>query len=318
MQDKKALILLNMWSSENRSELKLFLKNMFYDENIILIKNKIVRKIFSLILSNIIIRKSWKNYELIWWSPLKKITEKLCKKLEKEFGFSVFYIMRYTQPFSNEIIEKFKKEKIKDIILLPLYPQYSTTTTLSSFQDFYNSLLPWEREVGRFWSFKITEIKPFYKNRFYNELIVEKIIKKVWKKSSDFNLIFSAHSLPEKIILSWDPYKSHLEEQIEIIKNIFKEKDIEFKSISLAYQSKVWKSKWLEPNINDRIKSFSKENIIIYPISFIIDNSETKFELDIFYRKKAKEYWVWKYELVECFNDSREWVELIKNLIKSN
>ena len=302
---KKALILMNMGASRNKKEFKIFLKNMFFDEAILPIKNKILRKIISFFIVRKIYKKNWKNFEKIWWtSPMHKITEKLLKKLEKKLdNFKIFYSMRYTSPFSEEIIKKLKKENIKEVILFPLYPHNSIATNVSSIKDF-------EKKAKNF--FKIKKIKAFFENEIYNSIIIENIRKKMKnKKFENYEFIFSAHSMPKRVIDSGDTYQKHIEKNIEILKKEFEKNNMNFNSITLAYQSKVWKQEWLEPSLWKILKKMKNKNVIIYPISFIIDNSETVYELDIEYKEIAKNFWVKDYIRVDCINDNEKFCNMI-------
>ena len=94
------------------------------------------------------------------------------------------------------------------------------------------------------------------------------------------------------------------------------EKGIKFKSITLAYQSKVGPMKWLEPSLDDALKNFADEKVVIYPIAFIVDNSETDFELNIEYREMADEIGISEFKVCKCVNDSDSFIEAIKDIIK--
>ena len=102
---------------------------------------------------------------------------------------------------------------------------------------------------------------------------------------------------------------------MEILSKILESKGIEFESISLAYQSKVGPMKWLTPSLEDRLSELKDKNVLIYPIAFIIDNSETMFELHIEYEEIAEKLGIKDYKVVSCVNDSDEFIEVIKDLI---
>ena len=305
----KALVLLNMGGPRNKGELELFLRNMFNDKNIITVKSDFLRSI----IANFIVlsrkNSAWENYEEIGGkSPINGLTESLVDKLNETLEeYEVFQAMRYTPPFAPKCVEQIKQKGIKDITLLPLYPQYSTTTTKSSVEDFMELVDD---------EFKVKVVDPFYKNQRFNELVSNDILKTI-DNPQEYNLIFSAHGLPQKIVDAGDPYEKHVNEQVEIQKKLFKEKGIEFESITLAYQSKVGPMKWLTPSLDDKLKEFEGKNVVIYPIAFIIDNSETKFELDIEYLEIAEELKVKDYKVVPCVNDSEEFIKVIKELISS-
>ncbi len=301
----KALVLMNMGGARNKAELELFLRNMFNDENILTIKNKFLRNIIASFITLSRINSAWENYEQIGGkSPINDLSDELVEKLQSRLNdIYVTQAMRYTPPFTIKAIRQIKQQKIKDVILLPLYPQYSTTTTKSSLDEFINN-------CGSKMNIKI--IEPFYKNLSFNNCIIDEL-KAKYKPNT--HLIFSAHGLPQKIVDAGDPYATQVQEHVEILTKLINEKNINFESINLAYQSKVGPMKWLEPSLDDMIENFKDKNVLIYPISFIIDNSETTFELDIEYKDIAKELGVASYDVCKCVNSSDKFVDTILELI---
>ncbi|MCT7615306.1 ferrochelatase [Aliarcobacter butzleri] len=307
-ENKKALVLLNMGGARDKSELKMFLTNMFNDENILTIKNAFIRKMVASFITNSRLESAWKNYEKIGnHSPINPLTEQLVNKCnDKIENYKTYQVMRYTPPFAKEIISQMKKDGIKEVLLLPLYPQYSTTTTKSSLEDFIKFAKN---------SFSISSIETFYKNDKFNQCIVNEILNNVEDETS-YNLVFSAHGLPQKIVDAGDPYEKQMNEHVKILSEELQKREKNFKSINLAYQSKVGPLKWLEPSLENMLKNFKNENVIIYPLSFIVDNSETVFELDIEYKEIAHEIGIKEYKVCSCVNDSEEFIEAIKDIIK--
>lgn len=307
-ENKKALVLLNMGGARDKSELKMFLTNMFNDENILTIKNAFIRKMVASFITNSRLESAWKNYEKIGnHSPINPLTEQLINKCnDKIENYKTYQVMRYTPPFAKEIISQMKKDGIKEVLLLPLYPQYSTTTTKSSLEDFIKFAKN---------SFSISSIETFYKNDKFNQCIVNEILNNVEDETS-YNLVFSAHGLPQKIVDAGDPYEKQMNEHVKILSEELQKRGKIFKSINLAYQSKVGPLKWLEPSLENMLKNFKNENVIIYPLSFIVDNSETVFELDIEYKEIAHEIGIKEYKVCSCVNDSEEFIEAIKDIIK--
>lgn len=309
-ENKKALVLLNMGGARNKDELKMFLTNMFNDKNIITVKNPLIRKMIAFFITTTRLNSAWKNYEEIGnESPINKLTEKLVDKCnEKIEDYKTYQVMRYTPPFANDVITKMLEDGINEIVLLPLYPQYSTTTTKSSIEDFID-YLPYT--FGK----NIRYIETFYKNDKFNDCIIEEISRNT-QNPSDYNLIFSAHGLPQKIVDAGDPYEIQMNEHVKILSDKLQEKGMDFKSVNLAYQSKVGPMKWLDPSLEDMLKNFKGQKVIIYPIAFIVDNSETDFELDIEYREIAHELGIEDYKVCKCVNDSDGFIEAIKDIIK--
>lgn len=306
-QYKKALVLMNMGGPRNKEELEMFLRNMFNDRNILTMKSDFLRSMIAALIVMSRKNSAWENYEQIGGqSPINPLTQQLVEKLNDTLEeVFVTQVMRYTPPFAPKCVEILKQQHIEDVILLPLYPQYSTTTTKSSIEDFM--------EVANS-SFNIRIIDPFYKNDDFNEAIVEDIKKSV-DNTSEYNLIFSAHGLPQKIVDAGDPYEKQINEHVELLSQLLKVKNINFESIHLAYQSKVGPMKWLEPSLDTMLEQFKDKKVLIYPIAFIIDNSETIFELDIEYREIAQELGIKEYQVVSCMNDTDKFVKVVQQLI---
>lgn len=302
----KALVLLNMGAARSKDELRLFLTNMFNDENILTVKSDFLRSLIATMIVTFRTDKAWKNYEEIGGeSPLHTITDQLVEKLELALPNTyITTAMRYTSQFAQTAIAKIKEQGIKEVILLPMYPQYSTTTTKSSVDDFVS------KADGML---DISVIEPYYMDENYNNAIVQDIVEQREDKE-DFHLIFSAHGLPQKIVDAGDPYQKQLEEQVSFLQSKLSDK---FQSISLAYQSKVGPMKWLEPSLDTTLERFKDKKVIVYPIAFTIDNSETVFELDIEYKELADEIGVQEYKVCRCLNANDNFVEALRLLINN-
>ncbi len=307
---EKALVLLNMGGPRNKEEFEMFLRNMFNDPNILTIKNSFLR---SLLASMIVLSRknsAWENYIAIGGSsPINHLTEKLIEKLTHRLEiFHITWAMRYTPPFASQVVKELEEKGIKEVILLPLYPQYSTTTTKSSVDDFI------EASGDRF---DIQVIEPFYDKEIFNVCVVYSIRDTLLlDKSEEYNLIFSAHGLPQKIVDNGDPYEKQMRKHVRLLTEMLSYNEIKFKSISLAYQSKVGPMKWLTPSLGDKLKEFKGQKVLIYPISFTIDNSETIFELGIEYKEIAHEIGVSEYKVCHCPNDTNRFCEVIEELVK--
>jgi ferrochelatase len=109
-----------------------------------------------------------------------------------------------------------------------------------------------------------------------------------------------------------DPYQKQLKAQVDELKKMLPQ----FKSIQLAYQSRFGNSPWLQPYLDDTLKQFKDEQVVIYPISFMIDNSETDLELKIEYAEMAKELGIQNFEVVSCPNDDDNTVDFLADLIR--
>jgi ferrochelatase len=299
---KHATLLLNMGGASSPEEVDVFLKNMFRDKRILSMP-KPFRYMLSYLITNRRGGGSKKNLEKLGSrSPIVGNTKRLLKKLNRKERFEA--VNRYTPPFSDEVLKKLQEDKIEKLVLFPLYPQYSTTTTLSSFEDIF------EKIAEMNWSeVSISTVKPYYRDERFLNLIANRI--REVKDTKSKNLIFSAHSLPVKVIEKGDPYLEQVEKQVEELSKRIPQ----FKSISLAFQSKLGPVKWLEPSLEEKLEEFKGESVVVYPISFTIDNVETDFELDIEYREVAEKLGI-EYEVLKVQNDSEEFVKFILELSK--
>jgi len=308
---KRAIVLLNMGGINSIDEVELFLKNMFSDKYI-LQTNPILRKI----IGNIIVKKRLdevkQNYkELGGKSPLLNITNALCKKIKNITKAPTYPIMRYTQPFAKDILTKLKQDGIEEIIAISMYPHYSTTTTKSSIEDLKMAL----KELNYNPNLKIVD--RYYNNLEYIDIQTNLIIEALNSAdASKIDLIISAHGLPVSIIKKGDPYQKEIEANVELIKQELNKKGVNFKNILLAYQSKVGNSAWLEPNLADVLRNPKNLNVLIFPISFTIDNSETIFELEIEHKEIATKIGYNYYKVAKCPNDRDDFAKFLVGLAK--
>ncbi|MDR2099753.1 MAG: ferrochelatase [Campylobacteraceae bacterium] len=289
---KRAVVLLNMGGARNKKELKEFLKNMFLDKRII---NSPLRYLVSPILM-LRATKVWKNYELIGGSRIYEYTQNLIKKIGdlSRGDYDILFAMRYTKP---KIADIFYGKEYDEALLFPMYPHFSTTTILSSFDD-----------ADRFFRGKNTKIfksEHFFDDERFNKTIINSIKKHA---KSGAHLIFSAHSLPLSIAKK-DVYETHIKKHVEILSESLK--DIGFAGIHTAYQSKLGPIEWLKPSIEEVLKSVAPSPVVIYPLSFTIDNSESDFELAIYYKNTAELLGITSYEVCKAQNDSDEFAKFI-------
>ncbi len=311
---KSAIVLLNMGGPNNLEEVELFLKNMFSDPNILTMKNTLLRKFIGTMIVFSRVEQAQEVYkELGGKSPLVEYTQKLVAKLQQRVGEEVLvdFAMRYTPPFADGVARKFEEADVSDIYLIPLYPQYSTTTTKSSLEDFIEH---YEKQGG---NATLHIIKNFYRNSLYNQIIIDRI-KEVLdgKKSDQYTLVFSAHGLPQKIVNAGDPYQRQVLNHVKILSEMLQKEGVVFDSIELAYQSKVGPMKWLEPSLEEKLKELKNKKVIIFPIAFTIDNSETEYELHVEYKEIADELGFEEYLVAKCPNESDGFVEALLSIYK--
>jgi ferrochelatase len=224
----------------------------------------------------------------------------------------IYAAMRYVPPFADRALYLCQKEGVEELILFPMYPQYSTTTTLSSVEDIE------QRCETMGYAPKITLIDPYYDDYDYIKASCEKIMEVMdGKDTSEYDLLLSAHGLPLSIIKSGDPYQNQVEGNASAIKIYLASKGIVFHQIKLVYQSKVGSSAWLEPNLVDVLRNPTHRKVLIYPLAFTLDNSETIFELDIEHREISEKLKYDDYIVASCMNDSDKFVQLIVDRVNA-
>lgn len=306
---KRAVVLMNMGGPNNLNEVEVFLKNMFNDKYILGIPQPFRALIAKLIISSRL-EESKGNYRLLGgMSPIVGHTKRLVRKLNKILDADVFYEMRYTPPFANEVIEKIKD--YDEIYAIPMYPHYSSTTTKSSIENFCNVARKYKLED------KIKTVDYYYDNENYNKAIVERIKESLnGDKSENFELIFSAHGLTQRIIDKGDLYQKHILENIKYARQELDKQNIKFKKIHVAYQSRLGPMEWLRPYMEDKLKEI-KDNVIIYPISFTIDNSETEFELCLEYKEIADDLGLKNYRVAKAPNNHYYFLKTIKSIYEN-
>ena len=306
---KEAIVLLNMGGPNNLEEVEMFLKNMFNDKNILTMKSGVLRKFVATMITFSRTESSQEIYrQLGGKSPLVGHTKKLVAKLQEALGDGVIvdFAMRYTPPFASEVIERLNKEEVEKIYLIPLYPQHSTTTTKSSLEDFEEQYHIHGGDAI------LVEVKHFFENERYNKAIIERIKESVGEdKYEDFDIIFSAHGLPQKIVDKGDVYEKHVQKHVALLQEMMEKEGMGFHEVHLAYQSKVGPMKWLEPSLEEKLKTVRNRGVVIFPIAFTIDNSETDFELGVEYKEIAQELGFKEYRVARCPNESELFVEAL-------
>jgi ferrochelatase len=231
----------------------------------------------------------WQKYQQIGGSRLHQLTAELGGEMEKLLGRPVLIGMRYTPPFLEELFRKLDR-----FTLVPLYPHYSTTT--------YQSILDLLHNLTREgWVGDVEVVPPFFHDPDYLQLIEGEIWRVVSpEEAPQFHLLFSAHGLPVKLVKrERDPYPTQVEEQVSLLR---KRVGGKFKSVELVYQSRFGPGEWLQPYLDQRLRELKGERVVVVPISFLLDNSETDLELKIEYRELAEEVGLQEYRVASCPN----------------
>ena len=323
---KKAVILFNLGGPDSLEAVKPFLFNLFNDPAIIGAPNPI-RYFLAKFISSRREKKAQGIYEQIGGkSPILELTNAQATTLEKKLNsqhsalstqhceHKVFACMRYWHPMTEEVVSQVKEYNPDEIILLPLYPQYSTTTTGSSFAA-------WERECEKQNLEKKTTKICCYPTEGSFIRAHAALINEYYQKAKDKNtprILFSAHGLPEKVIKKGDPYQMQVEETAAAIVKLLNIKNLDWK---VCYQSKVGPLKWIGPSTEEEIIAAAEDggvSLIIVPIAFVSEHSETLVELDIEYKHLAEKFGLRDYFRVPALGTNELFINGLAEICKKS
>ncbi|WP_461831354.1 ferrochelatase [Aquifex sp.] len=305
---KKGVILINLGGPNSLEDVEPFLYNLFSDPDIFKLP---FQKFLAKLIAKVRARRTREYYEVMGGkSPQLEQTLEQAKALQDKLGesYKVVVGMRYWKPFIRDALKTLIDEGIKEIILLPLYPQFSITTTGSAFNEFQRAVKGLKAE-----NLKVRKVFHFYNHPLFIKAWVERIREKV-EKPEDYHFIFSAHSLPKKIIEKGDPYQKQTEETVKLIMQHFPKA-----SYTLAYQSKVGFGRWLEPSTEEAIRnSIGKgiKKLVVIPISFVSEHSETLYELDHVYKNLAERLGCEEFIRIPTLQTHPTFIKALEKIVK--
>jgi len=311
------VILLNPGGPDSLQAIRPFLYNLFSDREIIRLGPASMQKPLAWLISTLRSPKTEKMYSQIGGkSPILDITraqavaleEALNKKSNSPHSFKVYIGMRYWRPFTEEVVEQMSRDGIKKVIGLSLYPQYSVTTSGSSISEF--------RKAASRYGMEIIIVDSWHNHPLYIEALVDVIKRGLasFERESNPHILFSAHSLPQKIIDQGDPY---VDQTVETIREIEKLLPITW---HLSYQSKSGPVKWLEPSTEDKLEELAHagiKNVLVVPISFVSDHIETLYEIDILYKDLAGKLGI-NLKRTESLNDHPKFIAALQDIVEKS
>lgn len=305
-----AVVLFNLGGPDDLKAVKPFLFNLFNDKAIINIANPFRWMIAKLISSRRASKARGIYAQMGGKSPILDLTQQQAKALEEKLAkkgeYKVFVSMRYWHPMSDSVVKNVANYKPDKVILLPLYPQYSTTTTASSFAD-------WKKQCDKIGLNVPTSQVCCYPNQ--NSFIAAhaRLIREAYWRAAESGkprVLFSAHGLPEKVIDAGDPYQFQVEKTVSAIVQILSIDELDY---SICYQSRVGPLKWIGPSTEEEIIRAGEEKLplVVVPVAFVSEHSETLVELDIEYRHLAEEAGVINYQRVSALGNDAFFIDAL-------
>ncbi|MCT7973764.1 ferrochelatase [Laspinema olomoucense] len=313
------VLLLNLGGPEQIEDVRPFLYNLFSDPEIIRLPFPWMQKPLAWLISSLRSKKSQANYmEIGGGSPLRGITEEQAIALQQSLqdkgqDVQVYIGMRYWHPFTEEAIARIKRDGVEQLVILPLYPQFSISTSGSSFRLLEKiwtdnpSLAPQEHTV----------IPSWYQRPGYLQAMAQLIARELdgFENPDQVHIFFSAHGVPVSYVEeAGDPYQQEIEECTRLIVQTLNRPNRH----TLAYQSRVGPVEWLKPYTEDAIAELAAEGIndlLVVPISFVSEHIETLQEIDMEYREVAEEAGIEHFHRVPALNTHPVFIEDLANLV---
>jgi protoporphyrin/coproporphyrin ferrochelatase len=308
------IVLFQLGGPDKLEAIEPFLYNLFCDPDIIDFPfARIGRKPLAKLISTTRARKVQHHYATIGGgSPIRRHTEQQARALETELrsqgiDAQCFVAMRYWHPFTREAIAQLLAAQVDEVVLLPMYPQYSSTTTGSSLNE-------WRRLFSE--NMPVHCVDPFYRNTLYLDSIVEKINEALsrFPVPERPEIVFSAHSIPMSIVEKGDPYQRQIEETVSLLV----ERGGWSNPHRLCYQSKVGASRWLQPSLHQTLSQLSKEHVremCVVPVAFVSDHVETLGEIDHEAREEALALGISGFEMSAGLNDSPTFIRALGQIV---
>ena len=319
---KKGVLLFNLGGPETLPDVRPFLYNLFSDPEIIRIKNNTLRRLLACFIASIRHRKSENLYRQIGGgSPLRKITQDQASALEARLHSMdsparVYVGMRCWKPGIDEAMGRILDDELTHLILLPLFPQYSVTTTGSCLK-YFGEL---QEKLGLREKMEVCSIDSWCDHTLYIESVADTIRNAAARFSpgatETLHLLYSAHSIPERYVNEGDPF---LEQTRKTVALVNAKLDNAYPS-TLAFQSKVGPVKWLGPSTKDVLKEMGSkgvEKILVVPISFVSDHIETLQEIDIAYRDLALQSGIREFHRADSLNLHPKFIGALADLVRN-
>jgi protoporphyrin/coproporphyrin ferrochelatase len=308
------VVLFQLGGPDTPAAIEPFLYNLFCDPDIIDFPfARIARKPLAKLISATRARKVQHHYAAIGGvSPIRRFTEAQAHALEAELNNQgidarCFVAMRYWHPFTSEAIEQLLAARCDEVVLLPLYPQYSSTTTGSSLNE-------WQRRFQH--DMRAHNVGPFYRHPMYQDALIEKVEEALSRFSvpEHVEIVFSAHGVPVSVIEQGDPYQRQIEETVQMLMQRGEWRNHH----QLCYQSKVGASKWLQPSLHRTLHELAAQGVhevCVVPIAFVSDHVETLAEIDHEARELAMGLGFTQFEMSGGLNHSPKFISALAALV---
>ena len=320
---KVGVLLLNLGGPERIQDVGPFLYNLFADPEIIRLPNPALQKPLAWLISTLRAGKSQAAYRSIGGgSPLRRITEQQARELQsslRQRGIEAtsYVAMRYWHPFTESAVADIKADGIDEVVVLPLYPHFSISTSGSSFRE----LQRLRQGDPAFARLPIRCIRSYFNDPGYIGAMAELIAREIQAcpDPSSAHVFFSAHGVPKSYVEeAGDPYQQEIEACAQLIMARLEADLGHTNPFTLAYQSRVGPVEWLKPYTDDALQELGKagvKDLVVVPISFVSEHIETLEEIDLEYREIATEAGITNFRRVPALDTSPAFIRGLTDLV---
>ena len=322
--DKVGVLLLNLGGPERIQDVGPFLYNLFSDPEIIRLPNPVLQKPLAWLISSLRAGKSQEAYRSIGGgSPLRRITEQQARELQsvlRQRGIEAtsYVAMRYWHPFTESAVGDIKADAVDEVVVLPLYPHFSISTSGSSFRE----LQRLRQADPAFAALPIRCIRSYHDDPGYIGAMAELIAREIQAcpDPATAHVFFSAHGVPKSYVEeAGDPYQREIEDCSRLIIERL-ERDLGHANPhTLAYQSRVGPVEWLRPYTDEALQELGQQGVkdlVVVPISFVSEHIETLEEIDIEYREIATESGITNFRRVPALDTTPSFIEGLAHLVQ--
>ncbi len=320
---KVGVLLLNLGGPERIQDVAPFLYNLFSDPEIIRLPIPALQRPLAWLVSTLRSSKSQDAYRSIGGgSPLRRITEHQARELQsllrqQNIDATTYVAMRYWHPFTESAVADIKADAIDEVVVLPLYPQFSISTSGSSFRE----LQRLRQADPQFSQLPIRCIRSWYDHPGYIRAMVGLIAQSVREADdpSKAHVFFSAHGVPKSYVEeAGDPYQREIEACTQLIMAELQKELGHANPYTLAYQSRVGPVEWLKPYTDEALRELGKNGVndlVVVPISFVSEHIETLEEIDLEYAEIAHEAGIANFLRVPALNTDSTFIHGLADLV---
>ena len=313
--NRTAVVIYNLGGPDSPEAVRPFLRNLFSDPMILRVPAP-VRWLLAMFISWRRAPVAKEIYDEIGGrSPILPETQKQASALQSILGenYKVFIAMRYWHPFAETVAKDVADWQPDNVVLLPLYPQFSTTTTESFTRVWHSAAAAAGLSAPTSEICCWPEVDGFTKTvARMTDAAIDQLSEK-----EPFRVLFSAHGLPKKIVDAGDPYAHQVERTAAAIRGHMRHTTIDH---LVCYQSRVGPLEWIQPYTEDEIKKAGaeKRSLVVVPVAFVSEHSETLVELDVEYAELAASAGVPEYARVPTASSDEGFIESLAKLVRSS